>query len=51
MGDDLIIFSDKHCVLEPKKSLELDWARWFRAAVYGGAKQAWGAERLAEGSP
>jgi hypothetical protein len=45
MGDDVVIFSDKHCVLEPKKSLEVDWGRWFRSAVQAGAKQAWGAER------
>ncbi len=45
MGDDVIVFSDKHCVLEPRKSLEIDWQRWFRAAVQAGAKQAWGAER------
>lgn len=45
MGDDVIVFSDKHCVLEPKKTLEIDWQRWFRSAVQGGAKQAWGAER------
>lgn len=45
MGDNVIVFSDKDCVLEPKKSLEIDWQRWFRAAVRAGAKQAWGAER------
>lgn len=45
MGDDVIIFSDKHCDLVPKKTLEIDWQRWFRSAVQAGAKQAWGAER------
>lgn len=45
MGDEVIIFSDKHCLLTPKKTLEVDWARWFRAAVKAGAIQAWGAER------
>lgn len=45
MGDDVIIFSDKHCSLTPKKTLEIDWQRWFRAAIKGGATQAWGAER------
>lgn len=45
MGDDVIVFSDKHCVLEPKKSLKIDWRRWFRSAVQAGANQAWGAER------
>ncbi|MFN2506063.1 MAG: hypothetical protein ABR540_17880 [Acidimicrobiales bacterium] len=45
MGDDAIIFSDKHCSLTPKKTLEIDWQRWFRSAVQAGAGQAWGAER------
>ena len=26
MGDDVIVFSDKHCVLKPKSTLEVDWA-------------------------
>jgi hypothetical protein len=45
VDDDIIIFSDKHCVVEPKSKLELDWQRWFRSAVWSGARQAWGAER------
>lgn len=45
MGDDVVVFSDKHCVLEPKKSLGLDWSRWFRSAIGKAADQAWGAER------
>jgi SEC-C motif len=44
-GDDVIIFSDKHCVLEPKTNLDLDWKRWFRSAVSAAADQARGAER------
>ncbi len=51
MGDDVIVFSDKHCILEPKKSLEIDWQRWFRSAVQAGAKQAWGAERWLRDHP
>lgn len=51
MGDDVIIFSDKHCVLEPRSPLEVYWQRWFRAAVKGGAQQAWGAERWLRSHP
>jgi len=51
MGDDVVVFSDKHCVLEPKKSLDIDWQRWFRSAVQAGAKQAWGAERWLRDHP
>ncbi len=45
MGEDVIVFSDKHCELAPDKPLEVSWKRWFRSAVQAGAKQAWGAER------
>lgn len=45
MGDDIIVFSDKHCLLEPKSTLEVDWRRWFRSAVEDSAAQAWGAEQ------
>lgn len=45
MGDDVIIFSDKHCELNPNVEIGVAWKRWFRAAVEGAAKQAWGAER------
>jgi hypothetical protein len=45
MGDDVIVFSDKHCILEARSTLEVDWRRWFRSAVWGGARQAWGAVR------
>lgn len=51
MGNDVIIFSDKHCTLEPRQTLDVDWSRWFRAAVKGGAKQAWGAERWLREQP
>jgi len=45
MGDDVIVFSDKHCVLKPKSTLEVDWKRWFHSAVSAGARQARGAVR------
>ena len=45
IGKDVIVFSDKHCLLTPKTTLEVDWNRWFRAAIKEGANQAWGAER------
>jgi GNAT superfamily N-acetyltransferase len=45
MGDDAIVFSDKHCALEPRATLEVDWQRWFRSAVESGARQGWGALR------
>lgn len=51
MGHDVIVFSDKHCALVPKSGLEVDWSRWFRSAVWSGAKQAWGAARWLREQP
>jgi hypothetical protein len=46
LGNDVIVFSDKHCDLKVTgDDLALQWARWFKKAVSGGARQAWGAER------
>lgn len=44
-GNQLIIFSDKHCDFRTTGNPELDWSRWFRRAVAGAANQLWGAER------
>jgi hypothetical protein len=44
-GDDIVIFSDKHCAFPDSGDLEQDWSRWFRKAVMDSAKQIWGAER------
>ncbi|HYD52123.1 MAG TPA: hypothetical protein VEA99_05830 [Gemmatimonadaceae bacterium] len=44
-GRDVVVFSDKDCAFPNSGRLEIDWRRWFRAAVAGAAAQAWGAER------
>jgi hypothetical protein len=44
-GRDVVIFSDKDCAFPDSGRLEIDWRRWFRAAVAEAAAQAWGAER------
>jgi SEC-C motif len=44
-GDEIIIFSDKHCKVPATADMGKDWARWFRRAVQKAAEQAWGAER------
>jgi hypothetical protein len=41
----ILIFSDKYCEFKDTGNLKLDWSRWYRAAILGGAKQVWGAER------
>lgn len=44
-GDDIVIFSDKHCEFPDGGNIGLDWNRWFKRAIYQSAKQGWGAER------
>ena len=44
-GRHVFIFSDKDCQFPVSDNLQTDWSRWYRRAVFGGAKQVWGAER------
>jgi hypothetical protein len=44
-GDDVLIFSDKHCEFPNHFDLNIAWTRWFKRAVPAGAKQVYGAER------
>ena len=48
-GDDVFIFSDKHCLLKREgsspQSLEQAWSRWYRRAVIKSAGQIFAAER------
>ena len=47
----VIIFSDKHCVLQVSGNEQRDWSRWFKKAVQKSAEQAWGAERWIRQNP
>ena len=51
MGNDVIVFSDKHCVLDTTAPIEVAWGRWFRSAVAEGARQAWGGARWLQAQP
>ena len=44
-GRHVFLFSDKYCAFPSTGNLQLDWARWFRRAVWAGAQQIFGAER------
>ena len=44
-GNDVLIFSDKHCALRSGPDLRIAWRRWYRDAVLASAKQVAGAER------
>ena len=41
----VFLFSDKYCAFPATGDVRLDWSRWFKRAVWEGAKQLWGAER------
>src|SRR3954468_23767803 len=43
-GDDILIFSDKHCQFPKHDDLHVAWTRWFKRAVLAGANQIYGAE-------
>lgn len=44
-GDDVLIFSDKHCIFRDDRPVEVAWRRWWRDAVLNSARQIAGAER------
>ena len=44
-GDDILIFSDKHCAIKRDKAIEIAWRRWYQAAISKSAAQIAGAER------
>lgn len=43
-GDNVIIFSDKHCVCKDTGDASVDWPRWYRRAVSASFSQIYGAE-------
>lgn len=50
-GPHVFLFSDKDCAFPSTGNPQLDWARWFRRAVWAGAGQIWGAERWVSEHP
>src|SRR5258708_2519149 len=43
-GNDLLIFSDKHCAYKDTGNVEIDWPRWYRRAARASFNQIYGAE-------
>lgn len=43
-GNDIIIFSDKHCKFVPHADVNVAWRRWYKRAIEKSAKQLAGAE-------
>lgn len=50
-GDDILIFSDKHCEFPKHDDPHVAWTRWFKRAVLAGANQIFGAERRIKSFP
>lgn len=43
-GNDVILFSDKHCEFKPHADINVAWSRWYKRAIEKSAKQLAGAE-------
>lgn len=43
-GNDVILFSDKHCNFIPHADVNIAWSRWYKRAIEKSAKQLAGAE-------
>ena len=43
-GNDVILFSDKHCEFVPHADVNIAWSRWYKRAIEKSAKQLAGAE-------
>ncbi|GAB5605771.1 hypothetical protein [Sideroxyarcus sp. TK5] len=43
-GNDVILFSDKHCEFKPHADINVAWSRWYKRAIEKSAKQLSGAE-------
>lgn len=43
-GDDVVLFSDKHCEFIPHPDINVAWSRWYKRAIEKSAKQLAGAE-------
>lgn len=50
-GNDVIIFSDKHCNFSDAHPVEVSWPRWFKSAIEKSAKQLAGAKSFVEQHP
>lgn len=50
-GNDVIIFSDKHCNFSEAHPVEVSWPRWFKSAIEKSAKQLAGAKSFVEQHP
>jgi hypothetical protein len=50
-GNDVLIFSDKHCEFPKHEDINVSWHRWFRSAIERSANQLTGAASFIERFP
>lgn len=50
-GDNVLLFSDKHCQFPQHPDLKVSWSRWYRRAIERSAKQLSGAEKFIREHP
>ena len=43
-GNDVLLFSDKHCAFQPDVDIKVAWPRWYKRAIEKSARQLAGAE-------
>lgn len=50
-GNDVLLFSDKHCEYHTNADVKIAWPRWYKRAIEKSAKQLAGAEKFARKFP
>ena len=50
-GDDIVIFSDKHCEYPKNGNVHISWNRWYKSAIDKSARQLAGASSFIERFP
>ena len=50
-GDNVFVFSDKHCELQKNQDIQVAWKRWYKDAIVKSAAQIVGAERWLKQHP
>lgn len=50
-GNDVLLFSDKHCVYQSNVDAAIAWPRWYRSAIDKSARQLVGAEKFIKAYP
>jgi hypothetical protein len=50
-GNNVLLFSDKHCKFPSHSDIKVSWSRWYRRAIEKSARQLLGAEKFIKAHP